>query len=227
MGFSPSMPIAFRLPRFYPIVDTVTLAAQRCSPVVVAEALVEGGAKILQYRHKDNWTQVHFEEAKQIGTLCLEAGVLFVLNDRADFARLVGAALHVGQGDLPPVAARRVIGDEVMGFSTHDELQLTRGDQEPVEYLSIGPIFATYSKNAPDPVVGIDGLRSLRRLTTKPLVGIGGITRINAAEVLTAGADSVAVISGILPETCSKGALRRRAEEWIRLVSAVVPAAVV
>ncbi len=133
----------------------------------------------------------------------------------------------MGQDDLPPVAARRVISDEVMGFSTHNELQLTRGDQEPVEYLSIGPIYGTSSKIGPDPVVGIDGLRSLRRLTAKPLVAIGGITRINASEVLGAGADSVAVVSGILPEWCTKADLRRRAEEWIRIVSVITPAAVV
>ncbi|MGA8027222.1 MAG: thiamine phosphate synthase [Bryobacteraceae bacterium] len=217
------MPIPFKLPRFYPILDTLGLAERRCPPHVAAEALVGAGVRILQYRHKGNWTQARFDEAKRIEKLCQEAGVLFVLNDRADYARLLGAALHVGQDDLPPVAARRVISDEVMGFSTHNELQLTRGDEEPVEYLSIGPIFATNSKGNPDPVVGIEGLRSLRPLTGKPLVAIGGVRLNNVSNVLNAGADSVAVISGILPETCNKSALRRRAEEWIRFVSTVTP----
>ncbi len=217
------MPVPFKLPRFYPILDTGILAERGFSPNLAAKALVDAGVRILQYRHKDQWTQSHFDEAKGIVKICHEAGVLFVLNDRADYARLLGAALHVGQEDLPPLAARRVISDEVMGFSTHNHLQLTRGDEEPVEYLSLGPVFVTNSKARPDPEVGIEGLRALRPLTSKPLVAIGGITLNNAAEVLSAGADSVAVISDLLPETCSKSALRRRAEEWIRFVNIITP----
>jgi len=217
------MPVAFKLPRLYPILDTAALRQRDCSPIVAAEALVAAGVRILQYRHKDDWTQSDFDAAAQIARLCHEAGVLFVLNDRADFARLLGAALHVGQEDLPPVAARRVISDEVMGVSTHNRMQLTRGDAEPVEYLSLGPIFATSSKDRPDPVVGIAGLRELREMTMKPLAAIGGITMLNAAEVLAAGADSVAVISGILPGKCDRKSLRRLAEEWIRLVAQVPP----
>jgi thiamine-phosphate pyrophosphorylase len=212
-----SVPIPFRLPRFYPILDTIALTERGCAVIPAAEALLDAGVKILQYRHKDAWTQVHFDEAKQIATLCHELGVLFILNDRADFARLLGAALHVGQDDLPPLAARRVVSDEVIGLSTHDQLQLARAKQEPVEYVSLGPIFVTNSKNKPDPVVGIDGLRLLRPLTEKPLVAIGGITPENARDVLDTGADAVAVISGLLPHTCDRITLRRRAEEWIRL----------
>jgi thiamine-phosphate pyrophosphorylase len=211
------MPIPFRLPRFYPILDTITLSERGCSVHVATNALLEAGVKILQYRHKDDWTQAHFDEAKQVAKLCHELGVLFVLNDRADFARLLGAALHVGQADPPPVAARRVVSDEVIGFSTHDELQLTRADAELVEYISLGPIFVTSSKSKPDPVVGIEGLRRLRALTQKPLVAIGGITTENARAVLEAGANSVAVISGLLCGACDRITLRRRAEDWIRL----------
>lgn len=212
------MPIPFKLPRFYPILDTAALAQRDCAARQAAEALVEAGVRILQYRHKGDWAQEHFDAAKQIAALCHEAGVLFVLNDRADFARLLGAALHVGQEDLPPVAARRVIGDEVMGFSTHNRVQLERGDQEPVEYLSLGPIFPTKSKDRPDPPIGITGLKELRQITGKPLVAIGGITQSNALDVLAAGAQSVAAISGILPEPCNRSSLRKQAEAWIRLV---------
>jgi thiamine-phosphate pyrophosphorylase len=213
------MPIPFRLPRFYAILDTTTLADRGCSMSLATKALLEAGVKILQYRHKDDWTQAHFDEAKQIATLCHDRGVLFVLNDRADFARLLGAALHVGQADLPPVAARRVVSDEVIGFSTHNQVQLTRADAEPVEYVSLGPIFGTNSKSKPDPVVGIEGLRRLRPLTEKPLVAIGGMTTANARDVLDAGADSVAVISALVPETCNRITLRRQAEEWIELTT--------
>jgi thiamine-phosphate pyrophosphorylase len=109
-----------------------------------------------------------------------------------------------------------VVSDEVMGFSTHNRLQLTRGNEEPVEYLSIGPIFETNSKANPDSVIGVEGLRKLRPLTPKPLVAIGGIKFENALDVLAAGANSVAVISALLPEECNRKTLRRRAEEWLQ-----------
>lgn len=211
----------FKLPRFYPILDTAALADRKCSAVTATEVLLEAGVRILQYRHKEKWTQGHFDEAKQIAALCHEAGVLFVMNDRADFARILGAALHVGQDDLPPVAARRIVSDEVMGFSTHNRLQLARGDEEPVEYLSLGPIFSTNSKLQTDPVLGIEGLRKLRPLTSKPLAAIGGISDLEACNVLKAGADSVAIISGLFPAKSDRKALRRRADDWMQLLSQV------
>ena len=211
------MPVPFRLPRFYPILDTTVLSTREITAISAADALLDAGAKILQYRHKGDWTQVHFDEAKNLAKTCEETGTLFVLNDRADFARILRVALHIGQEDLPPEAARRVISDEVMGFSTHNAEQLARANDEPVEYLSLGPIFATTSKKRPDPVVGLEGLRTLRALTQKPLVAIGGITLENALEVLAAKADSVAVISGILHAECDRKSIRKRAEDWLRL----------
>ncbi len=213
------MPVPFKLPRFYPILDTVTLQARNCSALIAAEALFEAGVKILQYRHKEDWTQTHFDEAKELAERCQDLGVLFVLNDRADYARLLRTALHVGQDDLPPVAARKIIGDEIMGFSTHNASQLQRATQEPVEYLSLGPIFATRSKLRPDPVVSLDGLRKFRTLTEKPLVAIGGITLQNARDTLDAKVDSLAVISDILPEDADRKAVRRRAEQWLTLLA--------
>ncbi len=210
------MPIPFQLPKLYPIVDTASCAGRELSPVLLTEVLLDAGVRILQYRHKDPWTAANFEEARNIAALCGEAGVLFVLNDRADYARLLGAALHVGQDDLPPLAARKVIGDEVMGFSTHNREQLLRGNDEPVEYLALGPVFATQSKVRPDPAVGVEGVRALRPLTAKPLTAIGGVSLENAREVLNAGANSVAVISALLPERCDKKSLRGRAEQWMQ-----------
>jgi thiamine-phosphate pyrophosphorylase len=110
-----------------------------------------------------------------------------------------------------------MISDEVMGFSTHNRNQLSRGDAEPVEYLSIGPIFPTTSKLKPDPVVGLERLQELRAVTEKPLAAIGGITLENARQVFDAKADSVAVISGIVPRTCTRKALKSHAEEWLRV----------
>jgi thiamine-phosphate pyrophosphorylase len=212
-------PTPFRLPRFYPILDTAVLAARNCPARTAAEGLSDAGVRILQYRHKENWSQANYDEAKQIATLCHDNGILFVVNDRADFARLLKAAVHLGQDDLPPAAARRIVSDEVMGFSTHNKQQLLDGDQEQVEYLSIGPIFPTSSKLKPDPVVGLERLRQLRPLTAKPLTAIGGITLENVREVFAAGVDSAAVIGAVLPEKCDRKSVKARATEWLRMVA--------
>jgi thiamine-phosphate pyrophosphorylase len=213
------MPVPFKLPHFYPILDKATLHARNCALQTAAEALFEAGVKILQYRHKGNWTQADFDEARQLAEQCQDLGILFVVNDRADLAKLFKSALHLGQSDLPPHAARAIVSDEILGFSTHNAAQLRRANEEPVEYVSLGPIFETQSKANPDPVVGLEGLQKCRGLTEKPLVAIGGITLENAKEVLNAKADSLAVISGLLPDRCDRKSLRRRAEEWQSLIS--------
>jgi thiamine-phosphate pyrophosphorylase len=193
------------LPPFYPVLD-----ADRVPAVPAAEALLEAGARILQFRHKSFFSRQSFEDASRISELCRHAGALFVVNDRADIAKLLDAALHLGQDDLAPADARRILpAPNIIGFSTHNEQQLRAGDAEPVDYLAIGPMFPTRSKLNPDPVVGLDRLRALRRLTSKPMVAIGGITRELAPQVFEAGADSVAVISDLFP----------RPEEWIAICS--------
>jgi thiamine-phosphate pyrophosphorylase len=197
-----------KLPAFYPILD-----ADRISAVPAAEALLEAGARILQFRHKSFFSRSAFQDASRIAELCRSAGALFVVNDRADIAMLLNAGLHLGQDDLSPADARRILPTPtIIGFSTHNEDQLRAADLEPVDYLAIGPIFATGSKQNPDPVVGLDRLRALRTLTSKPLVAIGGITRANARSVIDAGADSVAVISDLLLDP------RKSAEEFLRVL---------
>jgi thiamine-phosphate pyrophosphorylase len=206
-----------RLPAFYPILDTEVAARCGIDPVSAAAGILEAGAQILQFRHKGFLSREIFEQMERIAALCREARVLFVVNDRADVAALMGAALHLGQDDLPPAAARRVTGPETLiGFSTHNERQLRAAESEPVDYLALGPIFGTASKQNPDPVVGLEELRRLRPLTERPLVAIGGITRDNARDVLAAGADSLAVIGDLFPED---GNLRPRVEEWLRLTT--------
>jgi len=136
------------------------------------------------------------------------------MNDRADMCLAADfAGVHVGQQDLSPESVRAIIGpDRWLGVSTHDPEQLREADLTSADYLAIGPIFATSSKDNPDPVVGLEGLRQARQLTRKPLVAIGGITRTNAASVLEAGADSVAVISDLLRDP------RKSAEEFFRVL---------
>ena len=207
----------FRLPVFYPILDTGLLARCGLPATTAAEAILEAGARILQFRHKDFFSRAVFEEAERIATLCRNAAALFILNDRADVAALLGAGMHLGQDDLAPADARKIVGPEcIIGFSTHHREQLHAADAEPADYLAIGPIFATASKHNPDPVVGLEELRALRAITKKPLVAIGGITRETARSVLESGADSLAIIGDLYPQPLTKSALRKRAEAWLQ-----------
>lgn len=137
-----------------------------------------------------------------------------IMNDRADLCLAADFdGVHVGQDDLSPESVRKIVGpDRWLGVSTHNPGQVRKADLTSADYLAIGPVFATSSKEKPDPVVGLEGVRRARALTRKPLVVIGGITRANAASVIEAGADSVAVISDLLREP------RKSAEEFLRIL---------
>ena len=208
-----------KLPRVYPILDTESLERRDVALETAAAAFLDGGAGILQVRHKAHWSRAFFESASAVARLCREAGATLVVNDRADFALLLGAGLHVGQDDLSPRDARRLMGpDAAIGFSSHNVAQLCAAGGEPVDYVALGPVFATASKRNPDPVTGVEEVRRCRSLIEKPLVAIGGITQENAVDVLRAGADSVAVIAGLLPERGTAHSLRERMEQWQQLV---------
>jgi thiamine-phosphate pyrophosphorylase len=201
------------LPKFYPILDTEIAARHGVDPVTAAAQILEGGAMILQFRHKGFFSREVFAQLERVADLCRKAHAKFVVNDRADLAALTGAALHLGQDDLPPSAARKVVGAATLiGFSTHNERQLRAAAAKPADYLALGPIFGTASKHNPDPVVGIEELRRLRALTERPLIAIGGITRANARSVLAAGADAVAIIGDLFG-----GDLRAYTQEWVAL----------
>jgi thiamine-phosphate pyrophosphorylase len=204
------------LPRFYPIVDTALLDQRGFDARRFAAILIDEGARMLQIRHKGPLTRTAFELMEQIRTLAAGAGVLCVINDRADVAALLNAGLHLGQDDLPPALARRVSPASLMGLSTHSEAQASHAAHEPVDYLTIGPVFPTATKHNPDPVVGLEGIRSVRKLTHLPLAAIGGITAENAAEVLGAGADSIAVIGDLAPEGLTEDILRERTRIWLQ-----------
>jgi len=201
-----------KLPRLYPILD-VGRFPSRDAMLLTAEELISGGATLLQYRNKNATSRQILEDARELKKR-VGASVRLVMNDRADLCLAAEFdGLHVGQEDLSPEGARRVIGPNCwLGVSTHNPEQLKEADATTADYLAIGPVFATSSKDRPDPVVGLDGVGRARQLTRKPLVAIGGITRSNALDVLQAGADSVAVISDLLRDP------RKSAEEFFSIL---------
>ena len=208
------------LPRLYVILDAALLTVPETE---CAQKLADAGVRLLQYRNKSASSRELFASSKRLAAQLAPQGVTFVVNDRADIASVVDAAgVHVGQDDLSVEAARRVIGTEKrVGVSTHNLEQFEHSVRTSADYVAVGPVFATSTKVNPDPVVGIDFIRRVRALTTKPIVAIGGITLARAADVIRAGADSVAVVSDIVCAT-DPG---RRARQYMDLLEAANHAA--
>jgi len=214
--------MALKLARFYPILDAGLLAARGVGLREFAEQMRAAGVGLLQYRNKADGPQVVMRDAAVIAEVFAGTGAVLVMNDRADLAVLAGfGGVHVGQGDLLPEDAqavlsgatpthhigqerdgwgtRQVVGVErIVGVSTHTEEQVRAADASCADYVAVGPVFATGTKADAEPVIGLEGVRRARMLTSKPIVAIGGITRANARSVIEAGADSVAVISELL-----------------------------
>ena len=210
-----------KIPVFYPILDVETARRRGITPVEAATQILDAGARILQFRFKGFFSRDVFADAEKIASLCGRSGAIFVLNDRVDIARMLGAAVHLGQEDLRPSEARRVFESATIGYSTHNEAQLRAAASEPADYLALGPIFGTTTKLNPDPLVGTAELRRLRTLISRPLIAIGGITRENARSVLDAGADSVAVVGDLFPEDPfpGDGQIARRVRDWLDILS--------
>ena len=205
------------IPRLYPILDAACFQ-DALGLTSAADELVAAGATLLQYRNKSGNARAMLDQARELRQHCRtgvsDPHVRLIMNDRADLCLAAEFdGVHVGQEDLSPEAVRGIIGSERwLGVSTHNPEQLREADLTSADYLAIGPVFATSSKEKPDPEVGLEGVRRARALTRKPLVAIGGITRANAASVIEAGADSVAVISDLLRNP------RKSAEEFFRIL---------
>jgi len=174
-----------------------------------AEQLVAGGATLIQYRNKQGNAPQMLSQARELRRAAAAGAiggvtnlVTLVMNDRADLCLAAGfEGVHVGQDDLSPAGARMVVGNErLVGVSTHDPEQLAAADGTDADYVAIGPVFRTSTKERPEPVVGLEGVRRARGATRKPLVAIGGITRANCREVIDAGADCVAVVSDLFAQ---------------------------
>ncbi|MBA3515362.1 MAG: thiamine phosphate synthase [Pyrinomonadaceae bacterium] len=184
--------------RIYPLTDVRLSGLSHAEQVV---RLSDGGASLIQLREKNLTPREFFKQAEEASNIARQRGVRIVINDRVDIALALEAdGVHLGQEDLPPEAARRLLGDSaIIGVSTHNLEQALRAIRLPVNYLAIGPIFTTSSKSNSEPVLGLDGLRLVRdAIGDFPLVAIGGISHENAPKVWESGADAVAVISALL-----------------------------
>ena len=188
-----------KLPRLYALVDRGMLDLREIGVAEFARALRDAGVTLVQYRDKSGAPQEILRAAAEIAGVFAGVDAMLILNDRADLAVLAGWGVHVGHLDLEPADARRVVGvGRVVGVSTHSDEQVIAADASAADYIAVGPVFATSTKTDAEPVIGLEGVRRARSLTWKPLVAIGGITWENARNVIDAGADSVAVIGGLL-----------------------------
>jgi thiamine-phosphate pyrophosphorylase len=200
------------LPRLYPILDAASFPSLEAMLVFVDD-LLAAGVTLLQYRNKTENARRLLEAARRIRDH-VGGRARLMMNDRADLCLSAGYdGVHVGQDDLSPSGARRVIGPALwLGVSTHNPEQLREADATTADYLAIGPVFSTSSKANPDPLVGLEGVRRARALSRKPVVAIGGITLENARSVIDAGADSVAAIAALRTNP------RKSAEEFLRVL---------
>ncbi len=192
--------MAFPFPPLYPIVDEGVANLAGHTVPALAEAFIEGGARLIQLRSKLAPSGRFVEQAQAVAALAHPAGALVVVNDRVDVAMAAGLrAVHLGQDDVPVAMARRVLGEEgFIGLSTHTREQVDAALYEPIDYLAVGPIFATTTKDPGYDAVGLDLIAYAVSRTELPIVAIGGITLERARRVLDAGARSVAVIGDLL-----------------------------
>ena len=192
------MAARFKLPRIYPITDT---RLSGISHVEQVGKLIRGGAEIVQLRDKSATSSSFYEAAREAVKVARKHGVLVIINDRVDIAMAVQAdGVHLGQDDLPADKARELLGDDaIIGLSTHSVQQAVDAVAMPIDYVAVGPVFATSTKDRPDPVIGIDGLGAVRAaIGTTELVAIGGIDVSNVSQVLAAGPDSAAIIGSLI-----------------------------
>jgi thiamine-phosphate pyrophosphorylase len=204
------------LPLIYPITDK----ALACKPthLSILRELVRGGAMLVQIRDKHTPARDLLQDLLRCVEFAEKHGVLIIVNDRCDLVLSSGATgIHLGQEDLPPEAARMLLGTKrVIGYSTHSIGQVCRSLSLPIDYIGFGPVYTTLTKQNPFPVVGLAGLRCACRVSSRPVVCIGGIGLEQIPEVLNAGAASAAVISALM--TASN--LARRMEDFLAKATA-------
>ncbi len=198
-------------PRLYVIMDAALLPR---TELELGEELAGAGVELIQYRNKHTSSRHLLETIQELVSKLSGRQARVIVNDRADVAAICGAGgAHVGQEDLKPSEARKLIGaGRLLGVSTHTPGQVCEADAGPADYIAVGPVFGTRSKEKAEPVAGVEFVRTARALTRKPLVAIGGITLERAADVWAAGADAVAVARDILAAERPAGQARRYLE---------------
>ena len=205
----------FELPKLYPITDRRLSGLSHAGQVA---RLCEGGARVVQLREKVLSAREFYAEVLEALRVARSFGARLIVNDRVDVALAAGAdGAHLGQDDMPPGAARALLGEgRVLGFSTHSVEQAVEAARLPIDYVAVGPVFDTSSKENPDPVVGLEGVRRVRAAVGRAvrLVAIGGVTLERATSVLEAGADSVAII-GALVNTSDPAEITRRTRAFL------------
>lgn len=186
------------LPKLYAITDS---QLSNCSHEEIVQMMLAAGARLIQLRDKDASAKDLLDAARACVRLTREAGATLIINDRVDVALTAGAdGVHLGQADLSVEEAREILGDDkIIGVSTHNPDQFKAALETSANYIAVGPVFSTTTKENPDPVVGLELVSQAKKLTDRPLVAIGGISVERASEVIAAGADSVAVISALYP----------------------------
>ena len=174
---------------------------------------LEAGVKWIQYREKERTRREIYHEAIKLRALTAEYGATLVVNDHADIALAVNAdGVHLGQDDLPLKEARRILGDRIIGISTHSLTQAVEAEQGGADYIGVGPVFLTASKDAGEPK-GLEMVRLIRRTVKVPVVAIGGISAENLSLVLGTGADAVAAASAVL-----RGDISENVRSFIRIL---------
>lgn len=183
--------------RLYLVIDPDFCAGRPLEDVALAS--VAGGVTLVQLRIKQGTTRAFVEQARLLHGLLARQNVPLIINDRVDVALAIGAeGVHLGQSDMPPEIARRLLGgDSIVGLSVNTQADLVRANALDVDYLGVGPVYSTATKTDADAPCGCAGVQQIRASTHHRLVGIGGIQRDNAAAVMAAGADGVAVVSAI------------------------------
>ncbi len=199
------------------VITDATLAPGR-SHAVIAEKALAGGAPMIQVREKHPQMRSLLAETRRIRDMCTRAGATFILNDRLDLALLAGAdGVHLGQEDFPPSRARTLLPrGKILGVSTHSLEQARRAAAEGADYIGIGPIFSTTTKDTGYSARGLDTLRAVREAVSLPLIAIGGITLERVPDVIRAGADGVAVISAVV----TAPHIREAVEEFLSVLRA-------
>jgi thiamine-phosphate pyrophosphorylase len=189
--------LKFTPPKIYPITDTLLSGLSHAEQ---AERLIAGGARIVQLREKRAGAGDFYRDAARAVHLAADHGLTVIINDRVDIALALGTGVHLGQSDLPPEKAREILGPAaIIGFSTHNARQAADAARLPIDYIAVGPAFQTLTKEDPDPVIGLEGIKAIKAIVgDMPLVAIGGINEKNIMSVIDAGADSAAMIGALV-----------------------------